>query len=139
MAKQANSTGANKISTFVVAATYILLILAVTVIAVGIGAYTSGNPEASIYLLAIGFIALALSGYYIFQSRKHVQSLKIENPPILTAIECPACKEKATREFKRGDYVFKEGEECPKCKATGMIVAIYREATAKEKEKPVNV
>ncbi len=139
MAKQANSTGANKISTFVVAATYILLILALAVIAVGIGAFETGNTEATIYLLAIGFIALALSGYYIFQSRKHVASLKIETPPILTSVECPTCKEKVTREFKRGDYVYKEAEKCPKCSATGMIVAIYREATAKEKEKPANV
>ncbi len=137
MTKNANSTGTARISTFVLAAIYITLVLSIVAILVAIGAFYEGNPEVTIYLLAIGFIAMALSGYYLLQSRRHVSNLKIENPPILTAIECPKCKEKVTREFKRGDYIFKEMEKCPKCEDTGMIVAIYREV--KEKEKPVNV
>ena len=116
---------------------YITLVLSVVAIVVAIGAFYEGSTEVTIYLLAIGFIAMALSGYYLFQSRKHVANLKLENPQILTAVECKACNEKVTREFKRGDYVFKEAEKCPKCQSMGMIVAIYREV--KEKEKPVNV
>jgi len=131
-------TGTTKISTFVLAAIYVTLILSIVAIGVGIGAfYETGNLEVSIYLLAIGFIALALSGYYLLQSRKHVASLKIENPPVLTAIDCKACNKIETREFKRGDYVYKEMEKCPKCQAMGTIVSIYREV--KEKEKPVTV
>ncbi len=137
MSRTTSSTGSSKISTFVLAAVYILLILSLVAIAVGIGAFYEGSTEVTIYLLSIGFIALALSGYYLVQSRKHVQNLKIETAPVLTAIECSKCNEKATREFKRGDYVFKEMEKCPKCETMGMIVAIYREV--KEKEKPVNV
>ena len=137
MSKSANSTGSNKISAFVLAAIYITLALSVVAIVVAIGAFYEGSTEVTIYLLAIGFIAMALSGYYLFQSRRHVANLKIENPPILTAIECSKCNEKITREFKRGDFVFKEMEKCPKCESTGMITAIYREV--KEKEKPVNV
>jgi len=133
-----NSTGTTKISTFVLAAIYITLALSIVAIIVAIGAfYETGNLEVTIYLLAIGFIALALSGYYLFQSRKHVAALKIENPPILTAIDCKACNSIQTREFKRGDFVYKEMEKCPKCDAMGTIVAIYREV--KEKEKTVNV
>ena len=136
--KSTNSTsGTNRISTFVLAAIYITLALSVVAIIVGVAAFYQGKPEVTIYLLAIGFIAMALSGYYLLQSRKHVSNLKIENPPILTTIECKTCNEKVTREFKRGDYVFKEGEKCPKCSNLGMIVAIYREV--KEKEKTVNV
>jgi hypothetical protein len=137
MTTHANSTGTNKISAFVLAAIYIALILSIVAIAAAIGAFFEGSVEVSIYLLAIGFIALALSGYYLFQSRKHVANLKIESTPILTAIDCRSCNQQVTREFKRGDYVFKEGEACPKCNSTGMIVAIYREI--KEKEKTVNV
>jgi hypothetical protein len=133
------STGANKISTFVLAAIYITLALSIVSIFVGITAFVEGNIEIMVYLLAIGFIAMGLSGYYLFQSRKHIANLKIENPQILTTVDCAACKEKVTREFKRGDYVYKEAEKCPKCQSLGMIVAIYREPTAKEKEKPVNV
>jgi ABC-type multidrug transport system fused ATPase/permease subunit len=137
MSKNANSSGSSKISTFVLAAIYVTLILSVVAIVVALGAFYEGSIEVTIYLLAIGFIALGLSGYYLFQSRKHVANLKTENPQILTAIECTKCNEKVTREFKRGDYVFKEMEKCPKCESTGMIVAIYREV--KEKEKPLNV
>ena len=139
MTKTANSTGTTKISTFVLAAIYITLVLSVVAIIAAVSAFFEGYPEVTIYLLAIGFIAMALSGYYLFQSRKHVAALKIENPPILTAIDCKACNKIETREFKRGDYVYKEAEKCPKCQSMGMIVAIYREPTLKEKEKPVNV
>ena len=137
MKKNANSTGSNKISTFVLAAIYVTLILSIVAIVVALGAFSEGSVEVTIYLLAIGFIALGLSGYYLFQSRKHVANLKIENPQILTAIECAKCNEKVTREFKRGDFVFKEMEKCPKCESMGRIVAIYREV--KEKEKPLKV
>lgn len=136
MSKNANSTGTTKISTFVLAAIYITLILSVVAIIVAIGAFFEGSLEVTIYLLGIGFIAMALSGYYLFQSRKHVATLKIESPQILTAIDCKSCNGVQTREFKRGDYVYKDNEKCPKCEGTGMIVAIYREV--KEKEKPAN-
>ncbi len=140
MTNKANSTGTTKISTFVLAAIYITLILSVIAIIVAVTAfYETGSIEVTAYLLAIGFIAMALSGYYLFQSRKHVAALKIETPPILTTVECKSCNQKVTREFKRGDYVFKDGEKCPKCDSLGMIVAIYREATQKEKEKPTNL
>jgi hypothetical protein len=137
MTKNANSAGSSKISTFVLAAIYVTLILSIVAIVVAVGAFSEGSLEVTIYLLAIGFIALGLSGYYLFQSRKHVANLKIENPQIITTIECAKCNEKVTREFKRGDFVFKEMEKCPKCESMGMIVAIYREV--KEKEKPLKV
>ncbi len=145
MTQSSGSNGTNKISTFVLSAIYICLIL--SIVSIGVGSYAiMGNGEASLeaggFLLAIGFIALGLSGYYLYQSRKHVATLKIETPPILTAIECRQCNQKITREFKRGDYVFKDMEKCPKCESTGMIVAIYREATQKElkeKEKAITV
>ncbi len=140
MSKSTASTGTARISTFVLAAIYITLILSVVAIAIGAAAYfenETGNVEVTIYLVVIGFIAMGLSGYYLFQSRKHVASLKLASPQIQTAIDCKHCNEKVTREFKRGDFVFKEGEKCPKCQTPGMIVAIYREV--KEKEKPINV
>ncbi len=144
MTNQANSTtGTNKISTFVLAAIYITLILSVVAIGVGIAAfYETGTYEVTAYLLAIGFIAMALSGYYLLQSRKHTANLKIETPKILTTIECVKCNIKTTRDFQRGDYVYKELEKCTKCDDMQVITAIYREPTVKEtkeKEKPVTV
>jgi len=136
----ADSTGSNKISTFVLAAIYITLALSILSILAGIVAfYETGSIEVTIYLVAIGFIALALSGYYLFLSRKHKANLKIETPKILTTIECIKCSIKTTREFQRGDFVYKELDKCTKCDDKQVITAIYREATLKEKEKPINV
>ncbi len=138
MSTNSESLPQNKISSIVLAVIYITLILSVVAIVVAIGAYTQGESfETWAALLGVGFIAMALAGYILLQSRKRVSSLKIETPPILTAIECKQCNEKATREFKRGDFVFKEDEKCPKCSTPGMIVAIYREV--KEKEKPAKI
>jgi hypothetical protein len=139
MAIKANSTGVNKISTFVIAATYITIILSIVAIAVAVGAFYEGYIEITIYLLAIGLIAMGLAGYYLFQSRKHVATLKGETPQILTTIECVKCGIKSTRTFQRGDYVYKELDKCSKCDDKQVITAIYREPTQKEKEKPVTV
>ncbi len=138
-----NSTSRpSKISTFMLAAIYITLLLSIAAIVVG--AYvltgdTSQSMEAGVALIAIGFLAMGLAGYIMFQSRKHVASLKIINPPILTTIECRKCGIKTTREFQRGDYVYKELDKCQKCEDKQVITAIYREVTEKEKAKPSNV
>jgi hypothetical protein len=138
--KSSSGSGPTKISTFILAAIYVTIVLAVVAIAVGVitlNENTEVSIQEGIVLIIIGFIAMGLAGYIMFQSRKRVASLKIVAPPILTAIECRQCNEKVTREFKRGDYVFKENEKCPKCETSGMIVSIYREV--KEKEKPIKV
>jgi hypothetical protein len=140
--KSSSNGSQTKISTFVLAAVYLVFILAIAAIVGGLYVYYQGpsaqaSLESAAVLMAIGFLAMALAGYILFQSRKRVAKLKIEAPPILTQIECRSCNEKLTREFKRGDFVFKDGEKCPKCTSLGMITAIYREV--KEKEKPVNV
>jgi hypothetical protein len=133
------ATGPSKISTFVVAAIYITLILSIVAIFVAVASFSETDSiEITAYLLIIGFLAMALSGYILFQSRKRVASLKIETPPILTTVECRKCGSKTVREFQRGDYVFKELGPCEKCPDDKqLITAIYKEV--KEKEKPVTV
>ena len=143
MSKTSAATRPNKISTFVVAAIYITLIL--SFVAIGWGAFELSRPAEGedywivpAYLLAIGFLAMALSGYILFQSRKRVAMLKIEAPPTLTTVECKKCGDKKVREFQRGDYVFKELGPCEKCPDDKMIItAIYKEVKEKEKPAPV--
>ncbi len=139
--KSSSSSNQAKISGIVLAAIYVTLILSFVAIAWGALILYSNEPEAyiegGVILIIIGFIAMALAGYILLQSRKRVASLKIDTPPILTTIECRKCATKTTREFQRGDYVFKELEKCPKCEDNQIITAIYREV--KEKEKPVTV
>jgi hypothetical protein len=138
--KSSSGSGPTKISTFILAAIYVTIVLAVVAIAVGaitLNENTEVSIQEGIVLIIIGFIAMALAGYIMFQSRKRVATLKIEAPPILTTIECKKCGIKSVREFQRGDYVYKELEKCQKCDDKQIITAIYREV--KEKEKPIKV
>ena len=66
--------------------------------------------------------------------------MKIDIPKVMTTIGCTNknCDAKTTREFQRGDFVFKELDtSCQKCGGKQMIIAIYKEV--KEKEKTYNV
>lgn len=138
MVTKSTNSGTNKISTFVLAAIYITLILAIVSIIVAVSAFYQGEPiETTLSMLVIGAIAMALAGYILFQSRKRVASLKTAFLPILTTVECVKCGIRTVREFQRGDYVYKELDKCAKCEDKQVITAIYREI--KEKEKPVTV
>lgn len=130
----------NKISNFVQAAIYLVFILAIVAIVVGVSAFVENqDTDIAVFLLAIGFISMALGGYILLQSRKRTADLKIAAPPIITTIECKKCGIKTTREFQRGDYVYKELEKCEKCEDKKIITAIYREVKEKEKEKTSNL
>jgi ribosomal protein L40E len=59
--------------------------------------------------------------------------MKIEAPKVMTTVECRKCGTKNVREFKRGDYVFKDLEACKKCDDKMLITAIYKEVKEKEK------
>lgn len=130
----------NKISSFVQAAIYLVFILAIVAIVVGVSAFVENqDTDIAVFLLAIGFISMALAGYILLQSRKRTADLKIAAPPIITTIECKKCGIKTTREFQRGDYVYKELEKCEKCEDKKIITAIYREVKEKEKDKTSNL
>jgi hypothetical protein len=139
MNNPSRSSGPKKISSFVQTAIYLVIML--SVVAIGVAVDTlyadSSNIEMPLYLLAIGIISITLAIYIMFQSRKRIESLKIETLPVTTIIECIKCGIKTTREFQRGDYIYKELDKCTKCEDKQVITAIYREV--KEKEKPVNV
>jgi hypothetical protein len=92
------------------------------------------DDVAAGYLLLIGFIGVALSTYVLMQTRRRLLRLRIVTPPITTTIECKKCGFKSVREFKRGDYIFKEVEPCQKCNDKMLITAIYKEVKEKERE-----
>ena len=135
MNNNSSAPGTAKISTFVLSIVIIVLALSVVAIILAINAFYAGEEMLTGYLLAIGAIAMILSIYVLLQSRRRVAKMKIVNPAVMTTVECKKCEEKTIREFKRGDYVFKELEPCKKCPETKMMItAIYKEI--KEKEKP---
>jgi Zn finger protein HypA/HybF involved in hydrogenase expression len=101
-------------------------------------AYFIGDSLAAGVYAIIGLIALTMSVFTLYQSRRQVAQMKIEIPKVMTTIECKKCNTKTVREFQRGDYVYKDLDACPKCPdQKQMITAVYKEV--KEKEKTFNV
>jgi len=127
------SPATTKISTYLLMIVLIVLALSIVALLLSVSAFVEGNQLVAGYLLAIGFIAMGLSVYVLFQSRKRVASMKIEAPKVMTTVECRKCGSKSVREFQRGDFVFKDLEACQKCDDTMIITAIYKEVKEKEK------
>jgi ribosomal protein L40E len=129
-----NTTPATtKISTYLLMIVLIVLALSIVALLLAVQVYLVGNEIVASYLLVIGFIAMGMATYVLFQSRKRVASMKIEAPKVMTTVECRKCGSKSVREFQRGDFVFKELDSCQKCDDKQLITAIYKEVKEKEK------
>jgi uncharacterized membrane protein len=144
------SAQSKKISNYVMMIVLIVLALSIAALILAAGNYVAGlgetgTTQAGDFLSAgvfavIGLIALTMSIFTLYQSRRQTADMKIDIPKVMTTIGCTNknCDAKTTREFQRGDYVFKELDTpCQKCGAKQMITAIYKEV--KEKEKTYNV
>jgi hypothetical protein len=127
------SPATTKISTYLLMIVLMVLALSIVALILAVQVYLVGNDVVAGYLLVIGFIAMAVATYVLFQSRKRVASMKIEAPKVMTTVECRKCGFKSVREFQRGDFVFKELDPCQKCDDKMMITAIYKEVKEKEK------
>ena len=133
-----NSTRvANRISTFLLMIVLAVLALSIIALVFGVNAYVQGNENVALYLIAIGILSMGLAIYVLFQSRRRMAKMKIEEPKMMTTIECRKCGTKDVREFERGDFVYKELDKCDKCEDNKMITSIYKEV--KEKEKPFTI
>jgi hypothetical protein len=130
-----NSSAANKISTYLLFVCLIILALSFAALALAANALLAGDNLVAGFLGFTGLIAMALSMYFLFQSKRTVQ-MKVETPKVITTIDCGKCG-KTTREYQRGDFVFKDLGACEKCGGRQVISAIYKEV--KEKEKTYNV
>jgi hypothetical protein len=138
---QNQSIGAtNKISSYVMFIVLVVIVLSVASLFLAFNAYLIGDQLAAGVLAIIGLIALTMSMFLLYQSRRQTVEMKIDIPKVMTTIECTnkGCASKNIREFQRGDFVFKELDvPCQKCSGRQMITAIYKEV--KEKEKTYNV
>ena len=142
MTQKANAeTGAtNKISSYVMFIVIVVIVLSIASLFLAGSAYIQGDQLAASVLALIGVIALTMSVFLVYQSRRQTVEMKIEIPKVMTTISCTntGCNSKTSREFQRGDFVFKEIDApCQKCTGRQMITAIYKEV--KEKEKTYNV
>jgi len=121
-----------RISSLFLAIIVITLALSVVAIFWGVEAYNSGDTGTGNSSMLIGVSGLALSAYMLFQTRRRTLQLSIKMQPVTTTLSCQKCGFKNLRDFQRGDFIFKEAEECPKCKEKMQISSIYREAEEKE-------
>lgn len=136
---QAVSQG-KKISTYLTFIVLVVMVLALIAIFIAFDTFLLGDQITAGVLAAIGLIAMSMSLFLLFQSRKQAAAVKIEVPKVMSTLECQSkgCSDKIVREFQRGDYVFKVLDSvCAKCGAKQMVTAIYKEV--KEKEKTYNV
>jgi predicted ferric reductase len=127
-----SSSAATKISTYLMI--IVMIVLALSIVAlVSAATFFETNLEFAVFLFATGLISMGLALYVLSQSRKRIANMKIEAPKVMTTIECRKCGIKDVREFKRGDFVFKDLEPCQKCEDNMIITAIYKEVKEKEK------
>jgi hypothetical protein len=124
-------------SPFLFAVIMIALLVALVCIYLGLTEYLTGDPSTASLYMSTGIATLAVSTYMMYQARKRiVRIMSLEMQPLSSTVQCMKCGFKNIREFKRGDFVFKETEEmCPKDNVKMTISAIYREVSDKEKAK----
>lgn len=133
----ANSSPTSKISTFIFIVVLAVYVLSFVMLGFAVTLYNDQTaPYVWIWMLLLGFVSMTLATYVLLQSRRHVTTMKIVTPQVMTTIECKKCAIKTVREFQRGDYVYKELEKCQKCDDKMLITAIYKEVKEKEKAYP---
>ncbi len=140
MSQNQTSQSTKRISNYLTMIVLIVVALSIISLLLAVNAYftSPSQPLAAGFLAIIGIVALSMSVFTLFQSKRQIAQMKIDIPKVMTTVECK-CGSKSIREFQRGDYVYKELDvPCQKCpNSRQMITAIYKEV--KEKEKTYNV
>ena len=116
----------------------IIGILSLASLYLGFKSFTEDQITAYIYIL-IGALGFAAIGYMLFRGGRPSSQTKQDIPQvdILTTLECPKCNLRRVREFKKGDYVFKNDEACTRCDGNMIISRIHKKKDP-EKEKKQN-
>ncbi len=133
---QTQTTQANKISSYLTFIVIVVMVLALAAIIIAFDTFLVGDLITAGILAGIGLIAMTLSVFLLYQSRRQSAQIKIDIPKVMTTLECQnkGCANKTVREFQRGDYVFKDTDvSCGKCGGRQMVTAIYKEVKEKEK------
>jgi len=134
-----DSTGAElpsmSLSWVTLAAIVVIGIFSLFSLWMGFQAFGSDHPEHSTYYIFIGTAGFAAIGYMFFRTKAVTGARKPEAPKVdvVTVLECPSCNLKRVRDFKRGDYVFKDDEPCTRCEGKMLITGIHKRAEAKKR------
>jgi len=131
---QQTQTTVNKISSYLMFIVFIVLGLSIVALFSAVYAYMLEEYIQAGFLVIIGVFSLAISCVVLYQTKRNAAALKVEAPKVMTIIECKNCGTKVSREFQRGDFVFKELDVCEKCPEQKlMITGVYKEIKEKEK------
>ena len=108
--QQTKTSASNKISTYLMLIVLVVLALSVVSLFVAVETYLANDLITAGLFAGIGVIAMAMSIFLLYQSRRQATEVKLDIPKVMTTIECQnkGCANKTIREFQRGDYVFKE-------------------------------
>jgi hypothetical protein len=93
------------------------------------------NADIALVYLFIGAAGFAAIGYMLFRSKpatNKAEALEVKKAEVFTTLECPKCQQKRVRDFKRGDYIYKDDEPCTRCDGMMIITKISRK---KEEDK----
>jgi len=134
--QQTKASASNKISTYLTLIVLVVLALSVVSLFVAVETYLANDLITAGLFAGIGAIAMAMSLFLLYQSRRQATEVKLDIPKVMTTIECQnkGCANKTVREFQRGDYVFKDLDvACGNCGGKQMVTAIYKEVKEKEK------
>jgi len=92
----------------------------------GFDAMLSDNMSRATIYLTMGTSGFALIGYMFFRAKPGAEGRDaIPRMDIATTLECQSCGFKRIRPFQRGDFMFKEAEECSRCKGRMFIEKIF--------------
>jgi hypothetical protein len=134
--QQTKTSASNKISTYLTLIVLVVLALSAVSLFVAFETYLANDLITAGLFAGIGAIAMAMSIFLLYQSRRQATEVKLDIPKVMTTIECQnkGCANKTIREFQRGDYIFKDLDvACGKCGGKQMVTAIYKEVKEKEK------
>lgn len=97
------------------------------------------NTDIAIIFIFLGAAGFAAIGYMLFRGKPVAtakdDTLTIKKVEVYTTLECPKCQQKRVRDFKRGDYVFKNDEPCTRCEGMMVITKIARKKEEEDKKK----
>ena len=97
------------------------------------------SQEIAIIFMFLGAAGFAAIGYMLFRGKPSAitkqEPLEVKKVEVYTTLECPKCQQKRVRDFKRGDFIFKDDEPCTRCDGMMVITKIARKKEEEEKKK----
>jgi len=102
----------------------VIIVLSGALLIMGLKASGENTLDATIYT-TLGVAGFFFAFYSIQEARKRMKLLQKKKGRIMTVIKCNKCNHVYEREFKEGDYVYKNAGDCPKCGGDSFIFLVY--------------